>query len=107
MTVASVVTFEEVKDHPSVRMSLPAVLPLGERLRLKMLLRRKNGPRSEELRLEGDFRVTEVVIDTTCNPPKQLLKVAAVGVAPSWKAIRNQPSLEKKLPPTHSRIVVD
>lgn len=105
--VPSVIVIDEVKDSPSLRMDLPAVLPIGERLRFKTMIRRKNGNRTEELRVEGLFRVTEVVIDTTCVPAKQLLKVSSLGVTPSWRAIRNPLPEVRKLAPTRSRIIID
>jgi hypothetical protein len=106
--VPSVITFDEVKSSPSVRMDVPALLSIGERILLHFVLRRQNGPRSEELRIEGEFRVTEAVIDATCAPIKQRLKVSAKGVTPSWKAVkRSSVLIARKLAPTHTRSVIE
>lgn len=105
--VPSVITFDEVKDSPSVHMDLPALLPIGERVQLKLVLRRRNGPRTEELRVEGEYRVTEVIVDTTCAPAKQRLKVTAKGLTPSWRSVRNPPTTARRLAPTHSKAVIE
>jgi hypothetical protein len=105
--VPSVITFDEVKDSPSVRMDLPAIPSLGERILLRFVLRRRNGPRSEELHIEGEYRVTEVVLDTTCAPSKSRIKVQAKGLTPSWRAVRNQPTVHRRLAPTHTKSVIE
>lgn len=105
--VPSIVILTDLKDEPSVRMELPALLPLGERIKLRLLLRRKNGHRTEELRVEGEYRVTESSVDATYAPAKQILKVEATKVAPSWKAVRNPVAPTRVLPPTHSKAIVD
>jgi len=105
--VPSIITFSDLKDEPSVRIELPALLPIGERIKLKLVLRRKNGTRTEELRIEGEYRVTGTSIDATYAPAKQALKVEATKVSPSWKAVRNPMVPTRNLPPTHSKAVVD
>lgn len=105
--VPSIVTFSDVKDAPSIRMELPALLPLGERIKLRVTLRRKNGHRTEELRVDGEYRVAETSVDATYAPPKQIVKVEATKVAPAWKAVRNPSPLRRLLPPTHSKAVLD
>lgn len=91
----STVEFEDLKDGPSMAISLPSPLLLGTRLNLRFLVRRKNGSRTEELRIDGEYKVTEVTIDARAHV-KQLVKVAATRVAPSWRAIKNPPT-EKRL----------
>ena len=105
--VHSLVIFTEVKDTPSVHMSLPGTLFVGSKLRLRFTLRRRNGPRTEELRVEGEYRITEASVDATKALPKQLLRVEALGVAPVWRAVRNPSALQRMLPPTHSKATVD
>jgi hypothetical protein len=105
--VPSVITFEEVKDTPSVRIDLPTSLLVGGRIQLKFILRRRTGPRTEELRVDGEYRVTEVLLDATCAPPKQRIKVVAKGVAPAWKAVRNVATVARKLAPTHTKAVIE
>jgi len=105
--VPSIVLFSDVKDSPSVRMELPAIMPLGERVKLKLTLRRKNGPRTEELRVDGEYRVIETSLDATYAPPKQIVKLEATKVAPAWKAVRNPSPVRRGLAPTHSKAIVD
>lgn len=104
--VPSIVIFSEVKEA-SVHMELPSLLPIGERIKLHLTLRRRNKHRSEELHVEGEYRVTETSVDATYAPPKQIVRVEATKVAPAWKAVRNPSSLRRTLSPTHSRPIVD
>lgn len=100
MTCPSIVKFEDLKDSPSVRIELPAPLPLGTRINLCVTLRRRHGGRTEELRVNGEFRVATVSINAT-GAPRQLLTVASTGVAPTWKAVKNSTG-KKKLALTRS-----
>lgn len=105
--VPSVITFDDVKDSPSVRIDLPTSPSLGERILLRLTLRRRNGHRSEELHIDGEYRVVEVVLDTTCAPPRSRVKVTAKGLTPSWRAVRNQPTVPRRLAPTHTKSVIE
>ena len=71
-------------------MDLP-LMRLGDRLQLKAVLHRQKGGRTEELHVDGEFRVTSLIVDARSRA-RQIIRVAAVGVAPTWKAIKNQPS---------------
>ena len=101
MTQASVVKFDDVKQSPEVRMALPSPIPIGSKLRLAFTLSRTNKGRTEELRVNGEFQVTSVIIDTTKGKVVQVVTVSATGLAPSWVAVKNQ-AATKKLAPTHS-----
>ena len=100
-TFPSLVEFSDVKDSPRVRMTLPGPLSLGTRLLLRTVVRRKNGTRSEELRLEGEFKVVSSSFDVT-GASRQVVSVEAVRVAPSWKAVKNAPASQRKLPPARA-----
>src|SRR5690606_18857166 len=80
--------FSDVKDSPRVRMTLPGLLPIGYRLNMSVVLRRKNGGRTEEFRACGEFRVVSSALDVT-GPSRQILSVEAVHVSPCWKAVKN------------------
>lgn len=104
--VASVITFSEVKGSPAVRIELPALLPIGERITLRLSLRRRNGARTEELSIDGEFRVVASSVDASRGAPKQILSVEATKLAPAWKAIRNPPN-KRNLSPTKTHFVVE
>jgi len=95
----SVVQFVEVAGQPQVRLDLPGPLRLGERVRLKFTLRRKNATRTEELKIEGEFKVTAVEVDASGAYPRQLLSVETTAVRPTWKSVKNDPPFRRKLPP--------
>jgi len=100
MTCPSIVKFEDLKESPSVRIELPAPLPIGTRINLCITLRRKHGGRTEELRVNGEFRVTSVTIDAV-GASRQIVTIASTGVAPTWKAVKNSVG-KKKLALTRS-----
>jgi hypothetical protein len=95
----SIIEFTEVAGQPKVRLDLPGPLRLGERVRLKFTLRRKNATRTEELKIEGEYKVTAVEIDASGAYPRQLLSVETTTVRPTWKSIKNDPPFRLRLPP--------
>lgn len=97
----SILEFSDVKDSPRVRMSLPGPLPLGTRLLLNLVVHRKHGNRTEELKASGEFKVTSSSIDTQ-GPVRQLVSVEAVRVAPAWRAVKNASLPKRKLPPARA-----
>jgi hypothetical protein len=101
MSEASIVKFSDVKHSPEIRMDLPSPIPIGSKIKLALKLKRMNKGRTEELRANGDFLVTSVITDLTRGKTKQVVTVSSVGIAPSWVAIKNQPST-RKLAPTKS-----
>ena len=100
-TFPSIIEFSDVKNSPQVRMALPGPLLLGTRLLFHTYVRRKSGNRTEELRIEGEFKVLSSSFDVT-GPLKQRVTVEAVRLAPSWKAVKNAPVLLRKPPPARA-----
>lgn len=92
MEVASKVELADVKDKVWVGMSLPCPLRVGDTLLLEFTLHRVKGGRTEELKVNGEYRVLSVVFDTRGKRARQELLVEAKGVTPSWKAIRSDGS---------------
>lgn len=89
-TFLTILDFSDVRDSPKVRASLPGPLLLGSIIDLNLTVRRRVGPRSEELKAKGPFQVEAVSFQTKNGLTQQLLTVHAVQVAPSWKAIKNR-----------------
>lgn len=103
METPTILTLGDVKHTPKVMKLLPSPLRNGDQLHLQFTVRKKTGPRTEELVVNGTFRVTQVSFDTTRGPqPRQLLTVEAVGVSPVWKAVKTLPSWQRKLPPARA-----
>jgi hypothetical protein len=100
MEQASIVKLSDVKQSPEIRMDLPAPIPIGSKVRLAFRVTRMNKSRTEELRVNGEFQVTSVVIDLTRGKAVQVVTVSSTGLTPSWVAIKNPPA--NKLAPTHS-----
>ena len=94
----SIVEFADVKDSPRVRMTLPGPLLIGTKLLLNLVVRRKNGQRSEELHVSGEFKVLTSAFDARALP-RQVVSVGATKVAPVWKSVKNQISPKRKPPP--------
>ncbi len=90
MMLTAFLTLEDITGEPQMRLDLP-LMRLGDRLLLSAVLHRQKGGRTEELHVEGEFRVTSLILDAR-GRVKQLIRVAAIGVAPTWKAIKNPPS---------------
>jgi hypothetical protein len=98
MQPTTILVFSDLKDSPRVAKSLPDTLRIGDHLVLDLTVRRKNGGRTEELRVNGEFRVTSSVLDARTTP-QRLVSVEALRVAPIWKAVKNPPSWARKMPP--------
>lgn len=103
MYLASVVEISDLKDSPKLRVNLPSPLLIGSKLSLICRLHRKRGPRTEELSIQGEFRVVSCVFDVANQ--RQLVSIETTQVAPVWRSIRNPP--QRRLAPTHSHFVVD
>lgn len=102
MHAPSIVTLVDLKDLPKVAKDLPAPLVIGTHIFLQFALRRRTGTRTEELHVDGEFRVVSSTIDARGPLPRQLVDVEATGVAPIWKAVKNTPAWARKLPPAKS-----
>lgn len=104
--IPSLILLSEVKDKPVVRKDLPALLRIGDTLLLRFTLTRRNGRRTEELRVDGEYRVTSVAMDAR-HHPRQNLTVEALKVTPSWRSIKST-SPTTPLPPARApRTVVE
>lgn len=99
MNVSTMVQFSDVTGEPVVKMTLPAALRLGDRLALKFTLQRRNGARTEELNVDGEFRVTSVVYDPRVQL-RQTVTVESTRKPPVWRAVKNGRSV-RLLGPTH------
>jgi hypothetical protein len=104
MSPASIVKFGDLKDSPSVYLPLPTPIPIGTKVELAITLHRKNGTRTEELKISGEYKVTSVRFTTT-GGPRQHVVLESLHVAPSWKAVRNPPG-KKPAPAKSPRKVV-
>lgn len=99
MDTATVLTLADVKDTPKVMKVVPGPLRMGDHVHLQFLLRKKTGNRTEELHVNGEFRVTSVSFDTRSATPRQLLTVDSVGIVPTWRAVKNLPQWRRRVPP--------
>lgn len=102
MDIATLLTLGDVKDSPRVLKVLPGPLRMGDHVHLQFLLRRKNGTRSEELSVTGEFRVIQVSFDMRGPAARQLLTVESVGVTPMWRAVKNTPAFRRRIPPARA-----
>jgi hypothetical protein len=103
MYLASVVELSDVKDSPKLRVNLPSPLLIGSKVTLSCKVQRRRGPRTEELSIQGEFRVVSCVFDVAKQ--RQLVSIETTQVAPVWRSIRNPP--QRGLAPTHSHSIVD
>lgn len=99
MDTTTVLTLSDVRDNPKVMKVIVGPLRMGDHIYLKFLLRKKTGNRTEELRVDGEFRVSKVSFDTRGAAQRQLLVVEALGVTPIWKGVKNEPQWKRKMPP--------
>ncbi len=99
--IATHVVLADVEGQPFFRKDLPAPMRLGDTLRLEARLLRKHNRRTEELRLQGEFKIVEVAFDGHART-RQVLKIEAKGLSPSWRAIRNGPLEVSKLGPARA-----
>ncbi len=99
MDIASLVQVAELKDAPLVWMTLPYPLRVGDTLLLDFTLRRRKGTRTEELKVQGEYKVLTVLFDLKRGRPRQGLVVEAKGLSPSWKAIRSTPLASRSFRP--------
>src|ERR1035437_4851430 len=99
MVPASLLVLTEVAGAPKVKMELPSTLRLGDKLALKLKLKRTNQGRSEVLEVQGDFRISSVSYDGL----RQILEVeTATGKVPSWRAVKRAPETKRVIPPAKS-----
>lgn len=94
----SIVQLDDVKGKPAVKMDLPQ-LKVGDPVALKFRIERQNGGRTEELRIDGRFRVTAVGYDAVDGPRRQLLSVESAGRSPTWVSIKKRREVARRLSP--------
>ncbi len=95
----SVVKLADVKSQPTAKLDLPGGRRIGDTIRLLFRIERQNGGRTEELRINGLFRVTAVGLDSAGGPTRQLLSVEAVDRPPTWVSVKNRSQQPSRLPP--------
>jgi hypothetical protein len=101
--VLSIVKLSDVRGEPAAKLDLPGPLKIGDPLGLKFRVERKNGGRTEELVVDGQFRVTAVGFDTASGAQRQLLSVeAAYGKPPVWHSVKNPSEPPRRLSPARS-----
>jgi hypothetical protein len=102
MDLATIVQLGDVAGQPSVRISLPTLVRIGDRVRLGFKLRRQNGGRTEILDASGDWRVVGVHVDASGPYAKQLITLESAKTAPIWRAIKKTSGWERSLPPARA-----
>lgn len=96
----SIVKLSDVRGEPTAKLDLPAPLRIGDPLGLKFRIERRNGGRTEELVVDGQFRVSAVGIDTANGTQRQLLSVeAAYGKPPVWRSVKTRSEPPRRLSP--------
>ncbi len=98
MTPLTVITLEDLKDRPQVKLALAHPLRAGDRIQLNFRLKRLSHGRQEVLLVKGIYRVAEAIVD---QEGRQSLKVESTGLAPSWQAVRKEAPFVRRLGPTH------
>lgn len=101
MTPSTIVELSDVHGNPKVKMILPQV-HIGHRIHLHFRLSRQNGGRSEQLLVDGDFRVTSASLDASTGVAHQVITVDSVMTPPSWKAVKKLPPTTRKLGPARA-----
>lgn len=95
----------DVKDNPSVLLTLPTQPLLGDRIQLSFTLHRSRNRRTEKLEVKGSFRVEERFIDSTERIPKVHIKVASTTVSPHWQSVKTTKA--RVPPPAKRKFVVE
>jgi len=98
--VLSIVKLSDVRGEPAAKLDLPGPLRIGDPLGLKFRIERQEGGRTQELVVDGQFRVTAVGIDTASGNQRQLLNVeTARGKPPVWRSVKNHSEPSRRLSP--------
>lgn len=83
----SILELSDLAEPVRVKIDLPPVR-IGDRVSLQFSLRRKHLGRHEVLDVQGEYKVTSHVVDTTKPATCQIVQVASLGKAPSWRAVK-------------------
>lgn len=103
MSTTTVLTLSDVNHTPKVRKELPSPMRIGDHLHLHFTLRKRTGSRTEELLVQGEWRVVSVSFEVGGGPKAtQLLTMEAVGATPTWKSVKTVPEPKRRLPPAVS-----
>lgn len=94
MQPASHVILSDI-EAPRVKLALPP-LRQGDKLRLSFKLDRVKNGRSEVLEVQGEFRVTQVVLVES----RQEVTVESTGKSPAWRAVKRRHTPARKVGPT-------
>jgi hypothetical protein len=95
----SIVKLLDIKGEPVVKLDLPNPLGVGDPVGLQFRIERQNGGRTEELVVDGQFRVMARGVDAASGLPRQLLSVEPTGPVPHWRSIKNHAQKARRLPP--------
>lgn len=100
ITMKSFLVFEDLKEPTLIRMDLPSPIPIGTPINLSFCVMRRNRGRSEELRIQGTYKVTHLVLEQEGKTFYQKVSLVSTGIAPSWRAVKKP--IPRKLAPTRS-----
>ena len=101
--VLSIVKLSDVRGEPVAKLDLPGPLRIGDPLGLKFRIERRNNGRTEELIVDGHFRVTAIGFDAATSPGRQLLSVETqAGRPPVWCSVKNHSEPPTRLSPARS-----
>lgn len=102
--VLSIVKLSDVRGEPAAKLDLPGPLRIGDPLGLKFRIERRNNGRTEELVVDGHFRVTAVGFDSAASgTSRQLLSVETqAGKTPVWHSVKNHSAPPRRLSPARS-----
>lgn len=95
----TLVKLADVKSQPTAKLELPSGRRIGDTIRLHFRIERPNNGRTEELRVNGLFRVSAAGTDSADGPPRQLLSVEAVERPPTWVSLKNRAEEPLRLAP--------
>jgi hypothetical protein len=95
------VRFLDVKGQPTVITDLPP-LKIGDPLGLHLRVERQNSGRTEELVVDGQYRIIATGIDASSGPSRQLLSVEAIRGVPVWRSIKKRSPSPRRLAPARS-----
>ena len=86
----TIIKLADVTSQPVAKLELYGHCRVGDTIRLHFRIERKNNGRTEELRVNGLFRVSAVGLDSAGGPTRQLLSVEAVDRPPTWVSVKNR-----------------
>lgn len=98
MLFGTILKLLDVNGTPSVNITLPNTLRVGDRVAVRFRLMRRNAGRTEMLDVIGDVRVVTATVDATGPLLKYLISVEnAKGTPPKWRAVKTRPVWRREL----------